>query len=201
MSESGKRIFASAGISSSLDTVLATTLGTNYHTNRLKKSNPNLISEKSLSNNSSKSSSGSSLTLTNNLNNVNSTTTNNITNSQQFPHHQFYQTQISQISTSSNWNSNLNIRSNSICSQKVSSWSEKSSQIVVLGSCDFNSYEILLALIACVNKIACFIHRRKTNQHPCRWLSAIEWCRWEKSRATDTFENHFAIIWEDEINT
>lgn len=117
MSESGKRIFASAGISSSLDTVLATTLP-NYH-NRLtsyKKSNSNLISEKSLSNNSSKSSSGSSLTLTNNTSSAN----NNVTNSNssiQYPHHQFYS---SQISTSANWNNNINIRTSSICSQKVS---------------------------------------------------------------------------------
>ena len=109
MSETSKRIFASAGISSSLDTVLATTLGTNYN-NRLKKSNPNLISEKSLSNNSSKSSSGSSLTLTNNLH-----TNNQNDISLQYPHHQFYQTQIS---TSTNWNNNL--KSNSIFSQKVS---------------------------------------------------------------------------------
>jgi hypothetical protein len=109
MSETSKRIFASAGISSSLDTVLATTLCANYH-NRLKKSNPNLISDKSLSNNSSKSSSGSSLTLTNN------NTNNQNVSSPQYPHHQFYQTQIS---TSSNWNNNINIRANSICSQKV----------------------------------------------------------------------------------
>lgn len=115
MSDSGKRIFAAASISSSLDTVLATTLNTNYHNNRLKKSNPNLISDKSLSNNSSKSSSGSSLTLTNNNNNNNSSNLNHVSG-QQYPHHQFYQTQIS---TSANWN-NLNIRSGSICSQKVS---------------------------------------------------------------------------------
>lgn len=108
MSETSSRIFASAGISSSLDTVLATTLGRNY---RLKKSNTNLLSEKSLSNNSSKSSSGSSLTLTNNNNN--NANKPNIASSQ-YPHHQFYQTQIS---TSSNWNSS--IRANSICSQKV----------------------------------------------------------------------------------
>lgn len=112
MSESGKRIFASAGISSSLDTVLATTLGTNYH-NRLsnyKKSSSNLISEKSLSNDSSKSSSGSSLTLTNN-----NTNSNSITTSTQYPHHQFY-SQQSQISTSQN---SWNVKS-SVCSQKVS---------------------------------------------------------------------------------
>lgn len=117
MSEKGsKRIFASSGISSSLDTVLATTLGQNY-SNRLssyKKSNSNLISEKSLSNHSSKSSSGSSLTLTNN-NNTNGSA--NPAAGQQFPHHQFYS---SQISTSNNWNSAVNIRSNSLCSQKVS---------------------------------------------------------------------------------
>lgn len=117
MSDKGsKRIFASSGISSSLDTVLATTLGQNY-SNRLssyKKSNSNLISEKSLSNHSSKSSSGSSLTLTNN-NNVNGSA--NPAANQQFPHHQFYS---SQISTSNNWNSAINIRSNSLCSQKVS---------------------------------------------------------------------------------
>lgn len=112
MSERGKKIFAAAGISTSLDTVLATTLGTTYHS-RLKKSNPNLLSEKSLSNNSSKSSSGSSLTLTNNNNN-NSNNNNNIINSEknQYPHHQFY---CSQISTSANWHSNRN----SISSQKV----------------------------------------------------------------------------------
>lgn len=120
MSESGKRIFTSAGISSSLDTVLATTLP-NYH-NKLtsyKKSNPNLLSEKSLSNNSSKSSSGSSLTLTNNSS-VNNNNTSNINNtcSPQYPHHQFYS---SQISTSANWNNNINIRSSSDLSQKVSS--------------------------------------------------------------------------------
>jgi hypothetical protein len=117
MSEPGKRIFTATGISSSLDTVLATTLG-NYSsrlTNYKKSSNPNLLSEKSLSNNSSKSSSGSSLTLTNNNINNNSANNNVITN-QQFPHHQFYS---SQISNSSNWNNNLNIRSNSVCSQKV----------------------------------------------------------------------------------
>lgn len=122
MSVSGKKIFTATGISSSLDTVLATTLGPNYN-NRLKfkQSNPNLISEKSLSNHSSKSSSGSSLTLTNNLANChnNSASANNnlINPTNQFPHHQFYS---SQISTSSNWNSNINIRSNSVCSQKVS---------------------------------------------------------------------------------
>lgn len=111
MSE-GKQIFTSAGISSSLDTVLATTLNNNYRLN-YKRSNNNLLSEKSLSNNSSKSSSGSSLTLTNNNNN--SANSNNVP-SAQFPHHQFYS---SQISTSANWNSNINIRSNSLCSQKV----------------------------------------------------------------------------------
>lgn len=106
MSENSKRIFASAGISSSLDTVLATTLGTTNY--RLKKSNTNLLSEKSLSYNSSKSSSGSSLTITNN--NINNQSFVNGNEQQSFqPHHQFYQTQIS---TSSNWN-------NSICSQKV----------------------------------------------------------------------------------
>lgn len=119
MSEPGKRIFTSAGISSSLDTVLATAIGTNYN-NRLitsyKKSNPNLISEKSLSNNSSKSSSGSSLTLTNNNNN----SANNNSPTNQFPHHQFYSSQ-QQISHSSNWNNNINIRNNSLCSQKVRS--------------------------------------------------------------------------------
>lgn len=122
MSDSSKRIFTSAGISSSLDTVLATTLCTNYP-NRLKKSNPNLLSEKSLSNNSSKSSSGSSLTLTNNNNNNNSNVNNlnNVSSGLQYPHHQFYQTQIS---TSTNWNNNLNIRSSSICSQKVNSKSK-----------------------------------------------------------------------------
>jgi hypothetical protein len=112
---SEKKIFAAAGISTSLDTVLATTLGTNYHS-RLKKSNPNLLSEKSLSNNSSKSSSGSSLTLTNNANNNNTNCANN--NANQYPHHQFYCSQISQISTSANWNSPTG--RNSICSQKVS---------------------------------------------------------------------------------
>lgn len=115
MSESGKKIFTSAGISTSLDTVLATTLGTNYH-NRLsnynKKSSNNLISEKSLSNNSSKSSSGSSLTLTNNNNN---NTNNIINNSNQYPHHQFYSSQIS--TSANNWNNT--IRTSSICSQKV----------------------------------------------------------------------------------
>lgn len=118
MSESGKRIFASPGISSSLDTVLATAIGTNYN-NRLltnyKKSNPNLLSEKSLSNNSSKSSSGSSLTLTNNNNSNGVNNSNSPAN--QFPHHQFYASQ--QISNSTNWNNNINIRSNSLCSQKV----------------------------------------------------------------------------------
>jgi hypothetical protein len=110
--KSGKRIFTE-GISKSLDTVLVTTLGTTYH-NRLKKSNPNLLkSEKSLSNNSSKSSSGSSLTtLTNNPNHQSSA---NCINNQlnQYPHHQFY---CSQISTSANWN---NSARNSIHSQKV----------------------------------------------------------------------------------
>jgi hypothetical protein len=110
-----KKIFAAAGISQSLDTVLATTLGTNYHS-RLKKSNPNLLSEKSLSNNSSKSSSGSSLTLTNNQNNNNANCANG--NANQYPHHQFYCSQISQISTSANWNSTTS--RNSLCSQKVS---------------------------------------------------------------------------------
>lgn len=112
MSESGKRIFTSSGISASLDTVLATTIGANKLTN-YKKSNPNLlISEKSLSNNSSKSSSGSSLTLTNN-NNHNSPSSN-VT----FPHHQFYSSQSHiPVSTSSNWNNNI---SSSLCSQKVS---------------------------------------------------------------------------------
>lgn len=118
MSERGKKIFAAAGISTSLDTVLATTLGTTYHS-RLKKSNPNLLSEKSLSNNSSKSSSGSSLTLTNNTNNIQNNN-NNINcannNTNQYPHHQFYCSQLSQISTSANWN---NTTRNSICSQKV----------------------------------------------------------------------------------
>lgn len=91
MSELGKCTFTE-GISKSLDTVLVTTLGTTYH-NRLKKSNPNLLkSEKSLSNNSSKSSNGSSLTITTNQN----------PESHQYPHHQFYS---SQISTSENWNS------------------------------------------------------------------------------------------------
>lgn len=115
MSDSGKRIFTTAGISSSLDTVLVTTLGTNYHS-RLKKSNPNLLSEKSSSNNSSKSSSGSSLTLTNNQN-IQNNSANCATNNQ-FPHHQFYCSQLSQISTSANWNSGGT--RNSICSQKVS---------------------------------------------------------------------------------
>lgn len=124
MSVSGKKIFTATGISSSLDTVLATTLGPSYN-NRLtnfKKSNPNLLSEKSLSNQSSKSSSGSSLTLTNNNtnngnNNTGSANNNNVINqANQYPHHQFYS---SQISTSANWNSNINIRSNSVCSQKV----------------------------------------------------------------------------------
>ncbi|KAG5677194.1 hypothetical protein PVAND_006974 [Polypedilum vanderplanki] len=111
-----KKIFAAAGISTSLDTVLATTLGTNYHS-RLKKSNPNLLSEKSLSNNSSKSSSGSSLTLTNNNHNNNSLNCAN-GNVNQYPHHQFYCSQISQISTSANWNSTAS--RSSLCSQKVS---------------------------------------------------------------------------------
>lgn len=112
MSDSGKRIFTSSGISSSLDTVLGPVIGATFlNSNSSKKSNPNLLSEKSLS--SSKSSSGSSLTLTNNKN-VNNSVSNNVT-SLQFPHHQFYN---SQISTSANWN-NINIRSNSLCSQKV----------------------------------------------------------------------------------
>jgi hypothetical protein len=118
MSDSGKRIFTTAGISTSLDTVLATTLGTTYH-HRLKKSNTNLLSDKSLSNNSSnssKSSSGSSLTLTNNQNFQNSVNnTNNCNNPTQFPHHQFYCSQLSQISTSANWNSAAR---SSICSQQ-----------------------------------------------------------------------------------
>lgn len=113
---SEKRIFTAAGISTSLDTVLATTLGTTYHS-RLKKSNPNLLkSEKSLSNsNSSKSSSGSSLTLTNNQNQQKNSANNSSVNNQlnQYPHHQFY---CSQISTSANWNNT--VRNNSICSQK-----------------------------------------------------------------------------------
>jgi hypothetical protein len=116
-----KRIFAG-----SLDTVLATTLGTTtYQIQRLKKSNPNLLtSEKSLSNNSSKSSSGSSLTLTNN--NLNNQINSANCNQNQYPHHQFYCSQISQISTSANWNnSNINNNNNnstarnSVCSQKV----------------------------------------------------------------------------------
>lgn len=116
----GKRIFASAGISSSLDTILATTIGPNYHNIKLlktsysseEKNNSSKFSEKS----SSKSSSGSSLTLTNN-NSKNAT----ISNQNRSPHHQTYQPQLSQLSTSANsWNSNLNnIRTNSICSQKV----------------------------------------------------------------------------------
>lgn len=119
MSDSGKRIFTTAGISTSLDTVLATTLGTTYH-HRLKKSNTNLLSDKSLSNNSSnssKSSSGSSLTLTNNQNIQNSANNNNNYNNPltQFPHHQFYCSQLSQISTSANWNSAAR---SSICSQQ-----------------------------------------------------------------------------------
>lgn len=116
MSESGKRIFTSSGISASLDTVLATTIGTNKLSN-YKKSNTNLlISEKSLSNNSSKSSSGSSLTLTNNNNHNNNN--NNSPSSNVFPHHQFYSSQSNiPVSTSSNWNNNI---SNSLCSQKVS---------------------------------------------------------------------------------
>lgn len=118
MSERSKKIFAAAGISTSLDTVLATTLGTTYHS-RLKKSNPNLLSEKSLSNNSSKSSSGSSLTLTNNTSSNNNNSPNCVnSNPNQYPHHQFYCSQLSHISTSSNWNSTTR---NSICSQKVSS--------------------------------------------------------------------------------
>jgi hypothetical protein len=121
MSDAGKKIFTTAGISSSLDTVLVTTLGTSY-TSRLKKSNPNLLSEKSLSNNSSKSSSGSSLTLTNNNNNNNNSNcnnnNNNSANTNQYPHHQFY-CSLSQISTSANWNNSVTGR-NSICSQKVS---------------------------------------------------------------------------------
>lgn len=108
MSDLGKRTFTE-GISKSLDTVLVTTLGTTYHS-RLKKSNLNLLkSEKNLSNNSSKSSSGSSLTLTNNQNSQSSSA--NPLN--QYPHHQFY---CSQISTSANWNSGTR---NSIGSQKV----------------------------------------------------------------------------------
>lgn len=113
---SEKRIFTTAGISTSLDTVLATTLGTTYHS-RLKKSNLNLLkSEKSLSNsNSSKSSSGSSLTLTNNQNQQNNSANNCVNNQlNQYPHHQFY---CSQISTSANWNNS--VRNNSISSQKV----------------------------------------------------------------------------------
>lgn len=128
------KIFApSSGISSSLDTVLATTLGSSYN-NRLKfkQSNPTLLSEKSISNHSSKSSSGSSLTLTNCNNN--SASANSFTNpTNQFPHHQFY---TGQISTSANWNSNINIRSNSVCSQKVNSWNFRravnSSKFVIL---------------------------------------------------------------------
>jgi hypothetical protein len=128
MSDDGKRIFASAGISSSLDTILATTIGPNYHNIKLlkasfsgeEKNNSKPLSEKSLCNNSSKSSSGSSLTLTNNTS-KNAT----ISNLNRSPHHQpsSYQTQLSQLSTSANsWNCNLNnIRTNSICSQKVSS--------------------------------------------------------------------------------
>lgn len=124
MSDSGKRIFTTAGISTSLDTVLATTLGSAYHS-RLKKSNANLLSEKSLSNNSSKSSSGSSLTLTNNQNIQNQQNNSaNCTTNNQFPHHQFYCSQLSHISTSANWNNNNNSTGgggrNSICSQKVS---------------------------------------------------------------------------------
>lgn len=120
MSDSGKRIFTTAGISSSLDTVLATTLGSAYHS-RLKKSNANLLSEKSLSNNSSKSSSGSSLTLTNNQNIQNNSANCTSNNPNQFPHHQFYCSQLSHISTSANWNNNNSSGGrNSICSQKVS---------------------------------------------------------------------------------
>lgn len=121
MSDSGKRIFTTAGISTSLDTVLATTLGTAYHS-RLKKSNANLLSEKSLSNNSSKSSSGSSLTLTNNQNIQNNSANCASNNPNQFPHHQFYCSQLSHISTSANWNNNNSSSGgrSSICSQKVS---------------------------------------------------------------------------------
>lgn len=130
MSVSGKKIFASAGISTSLDTVLATTLGNSYQNrlNNYKRSN-NLLSEKSLSNDSSKSSSGSSLTLTNNNNNnINNNNNNNhisreISNNNNnspnsfnpFPHHQFYSSQIS--TSANNWNNSL--RSCSISSQKV----------------------------------------------------------------------------------
>lgn len=133
------------GISKSLDTVLATTLGTTYH-NRLKKSNPNLLkSEKSLSNNSSKSSSGSSLTLTNNQNLQGSSINNNQIN--QYPHHQFY---CSQISTSDNWNSN---RSNSIHSQnqkvKIIIWRKK------LFSVTFYVTESELILFICVFYFYC----------------------------------------------
>lgn len=151
MSESGKRIFTSAGISSSLDTVLATAIGTNFN-NRLskhKKSNSNLLSDKSLSNNSSKSSSGSSLTLTNN--NKNSPEIN--VPSIQFPHHQFYSSQ--QISTSANWN-NINIRSNSICSQQKVSLSVISHLIIRISRIPTQlmaNYSILslLVLIDCAN--------------------------------------------------
>lgn len=132
-------MFTTAGISTSLDTVLATTLGTTYHS-RLKKSNPNLLrSEKSLSNNSSKSSSGSSLTLTNNQNSQNNSANciNNPLN--QYPHHQFY---CSQISTSANWNSGVR---NSDCSQKVNESYQRVyinayclSSVMCLSSLNFN---------------------------------------------------------------
>lgn len=148
MSESGRRIFATAGISSSLDTVLATAIGTNYNNhknNNHKKSSSNLCSEKSLSNNSSKSSSGSSLTLTNN--NSNNAVNNNVS-PLQFPHHQFYNSQQT-ISTSANW-SNVNIRSASVCSQKVSLHSSDTKRnFRSLNWCQHGSP--LLTLITCAN--------------------------------------------------
>lgn len=128
MSESEKRIYTSSGISASLDTVLATTIGTNKLSN-YKKSSPNLlISEKSLSNNSSKSSSGSSLTLTNNNHKNNKNSPNSNVTSLQFPHHQFYSSQSHiPVSTSSNWNNNI---STSLCSQKVSKRSHSTIHLI-----------------------------------------------------------------------
>lgn len=187
MSDKGKRIFASSGISSSLDTVLATTLGQNYSKNysSYKKSNSNLISEKSLSNHSSKSSSGSSLTLTNNNNSNGSA---NPAPGPQFPHHQFYS---SQISTSNNWNSAFNIRSNSLCSQKVSPSSvleDVPARLIVLLRRVLN----LLTLIVCASEkhILALLRRgfisRTTNQ--LRWVQtqtqSNQWPSDERDSAT-----------------
>lgn len=112
MTDGDKNFCASVGISTSLDTILATTLGSgslksniteskNNHTT-LKYFNSNKV--KNFSEQSSKSSSGASLfSITNN-------------NARQLPYHHFNQSQLPRLASS--WNSNLNnARSSSVFSQ------------------------------------------------------------------------------------